>query len=126
MKYRTYRSSHNRRVVQEARNKIVKEEVFREFEMNINHDKNMTPSTTRAKDSCFEESKEGPKISDKEKNSIKAEKEMIQQLMNSDLEIIKQAQNKMVEISMLIRQFSVKSLEQRELTEISNNFPNNI
>lgn len=118
-----YKSAHNRKVFQESRNKVVKEEIFREFERNLNPSANVSPkSKLKARAGFMEEAKGSPKraeISEKEKDSIRLEKRMIQQLINSDLEIIKQAQNKMIEISMLIRQFSVKSLEQRELTELS-------
>jgi hypothetical protein len=117
-----YKSAHNRKVFQESRNKVVKEEIFREFERSLNSSACISPKKKpKAKEGFLEETKEKNKvvISEKEKDSIRAEKGMIQQLINSDLEIIKQAQNRMIEISMLIRQFSVKSLEQRELTEVS-------
>lgn len=121
-----YKSAHNRKVFQESQNKIVKEEIFREFEKSLNPTAYITPKNKlKGKENFSEEVKEKKKytISEKERDSIRAEKGMIQELINSDLEAIKRAKAKLTEIALLIRQFSVKSLEQRELTEISNYQP---
>jgi len=119
------RSAHNRKIFQETRNKVVKEEIFREFERSLSSVYKSPEKKLKAKENFLEETKEKKEaaISEKEKDSIRAEKRMIQQLISSDLEIIKQAQNRITEIALLIRQFSVKSLEQRELTDISINQP---
>ena len=139
IKYREYKAAHNRRLYQDMRNKMIKEEAFQELEkVSIAAKKfttpmfqetpGMTPTGETPNGEAKEVKKEEeikkernkPDISEKEKKSIQDEHAMLQKLINSDLELIKQTQNRMVEISMLVRQFSVKAYEQEQLTDTSN------
>ena len=121
IKYREYKAAHDRKVYQEMRNKLLKEEAFHEFERLLIASKKpfQVPEPSSISFKSPELEAKVPAVSEKEKKSIVDENAMLQKLINSDLEVIKQTQNKMIEISMLIRQFSVKAFEQQQLTELS-------
>jgi len=129
LKYRECKSAHNRKITQDLRIKLLKEESFHEEERILkkltttpNEIMSVPTGSTSPLVSPAASDKKELNVSEKEKKSMEDEGVLLQKLINSELEVIKQTQNKMVEISMLIRQFSVKAFEQKELTEISN-FP---
>ncbi len=130
IKYREYKAARDRKMYQEMRNKLLKEEALHEVERALQLAKRPTLSeltsgsptaaaTTPDTKNAAAEKKLPAGLSEKERKSMEDENAMLQKLINSDLEVIKQTQNKMIEISMLIRQFSVKAFEQQQLTEIS-------
>jgi hypothetical protein len=113
IKYREYKASRNRKAYQETRIKVLKEEAFHDLE-RVTVAKRFEPSAKPPPAPL------GVSISEREKKSMEDENAMIQKLLHSNLEVIKQAHNKMIEISMLIRQFSVKAYEQEQITIDSN------
>jgi hypothetical protein len=116
IKYRKYNSKRNNKLNQEMRIKSLKEEAFREveksFSMTRRPPEDITPKR-QEKEILIKA------IPEKEKRSIEDENMSIQKLMSSNMQIIKQTQNKVIELSMLIRQFSVKAFEQEELSNLS-------
>ena len=111
IKYREYKASRNRKAYQETRIKVLKEDAFHDLERAVTAKHTETPGRKAPTPAPL-----SANISEREKKSLEDENAMIQKLLHSDLEIIKQAHSKMVEISMLIRQFSVKAYEQEQVT----------
>lgn len=114
IKYREYKATRNSKLNQEMRIKSLKEEAYSEVERSFSITKRPIEDIPPKK-----QDKETVIISEKEKRSIEDENLSIQKLLSSNMEIIKQTQNKVIELSMLIRQFSVKAFEQEELSNLS-------